>query len=214
MGGLLTFLSIGYLINFRVGLHTINTSLILDEVSSGTLIGMIIGIYYNKLKLRNQRLSNKNKRIKKFADKTADLNKYTELIQESDSIDDISAYSIQVISSLIGYSNTFFFKLTKEKESPKLIQKTVDKRDKDIKKIAKEYYKSIVDQEDNIDTNKTEITIKESKKGEFWLIIPVIRKKPLAIILVEIKDISKLKKEDKKLLEILSQHIAIALSRQ
>ncbi len=108
VGGIVLFASIGALQLFsqRVFLGTLDRSsyVAIDFVTVGGVVGILVGIYDARSRLRLRELERERDRIEAFGNKAADVNNYGRAVNRCDSVDEVSALCIQAMQALLGVS--------------------------------------------------------------------------------------------------------------
>jgi hypothetical protein len=79
-----------------------------DTVTAGTLAGLLVGIYDARSQTRQVELEHQRDRIEAYANRAADVNNYGRALNQSDSIEEVSALCVEAVATLVGFHDTAF----------------------------------------------------------------------------------------------------------
>ncbi|MEF8894561.1 GAF domain-containing protein [Halodesulfurarchaeum sp.] len=105
VGSATTFAAIGYLITLGLPVDRFAGGLpisVLEAFTAGSLVGIVVGVYDARSRLRFDALQTERDRVERFARKAKSLNAYGKALNESRDVHGVSALSIEVLEFLIG----------------------------------------------------------------------------------------------------------------
>ncbi|MFB6183621.1 MAG: hypothetical protein ABEI96_03615 [Haloarculaceae archaeon] len=118
-GGALAFAAIAALLLFgqEVTLGTLRRAsyVTVDNVTVGTLSGVLVGLYDAQSRERLRDLQDERDRVEEFARKAADVNNYGRAINRSTAVEEIAAYTIEGVETLTGFYETVFLDVTDDR---------------------------------------------------------------------------------------------------
>lgn len=120
VGGTLLFAAVVALMLFsrRVATGTLQrvTYTVIDGVTVGAIAGTLVGLYDARSRHHRRRLQDERDRTEAFARKAADLNNYGRALTQSSSVEEVGAFCIQAVSSLLGYDQTAYVEVAPDGE--------------------------------------------------------------------------------------------------
>lgn len=120
VGGTLLFAAVVALMLFsqRVATGTLNrvTYTAIDGVTVGAIAGTLVGLYDARSRHHRRRLQRERDRTEAFARKAADLNNYGRALAQSSSVEEVGAFCIQAVSSLLGHDQTAYVEVEPDGE--------------------------------------------------------------------------------------------------
>ncbi|WP_181684677.1 hypothetical protein [Halorhabdus salina] len=118
VGGTLLLASVAALTLFsqRVATGTLQraTYITTDSITVGAVAGTVVGLYDAQSQRHFRELEAERDRTEEFARKAADLNNYGRALAQATSVEEVSAYCIEGLSSLLGLSETAFVEVGPE----------------------------------------------------------------------------------------------------
>lgn len=85
-----------------------------DTITAGVLAGLLVGIYDARSQTRQVELQRQRDRIEAYANRAADVNNYGRALNQSDSIEEVSALCVEAVATLVGFHDTAFVELRGE----------------------------------------------------------------------------------------------------
>jgi hypothetical protein len=79
-----------------------------DTITAGVLAGLLVGIYDARSQSRQVELQHQRDRIEAYANRAADVNNYGRALNQSDSIEEVSALCVEAVATLVGFHDTAF----------------------------------------------------------------------------------------------------------
>lgn len=79
-----------------------------DTITAGTLAGLLVGIYDARSQARQAELERQRDRIEAYANRAADVNNYGRALNQSESIEEVSALCVEAIATLVGFHDAAF----------------------------------------------------------------------------------------------------------
>lgn len=80
----------------------------MNHVTVGAVVGVLLGLYDARSRVRQRQLQSERDRVELFAKKAMDINTYGRELNRSESIDAVSALCIEAVQGLLGVSETAF----------------------------------------------------------------------------------------------------------
>jgi len=109
-GGVVVFASFAALSLFGRNVATGDISraayVAIDNLTMGATAGVLVGLYDARGEQRLRELEGERDRIEQFAGKAADLSNYGRAIAQADDLSAVSAFSIEAVSTLLGFEET------------------------------------------------------------------------------------------------------------
>lgn len=213
IGGGTTFMALAALVvlNHWVDVATTTPAArtILDTVAGGSLAGVAAGLYDAQSRKRYGDLQVERDKVERFANKAESLNRYAQALNESTHIDEISALSLEVVQLLIGSRDAAF--LLVENGTVRVIDSTLEHSTttEDIgREVATFEPMSTVRCPE-----ETDCRLPEDSPVDEIVAVPVTAGSDCVAVLLAVPETSEsYTDEDVDLLELLSAHMATALS--
>lgn len=79
-----------------------------DTITAGTLAGLLVGIYDARSQARQAELGRQRDRIEAYANRAADVNNYGRALNQSESIEEVSALCVEAVATLVGFHDAAF----------------------------------------------------------------------------------------------------------
>lgn len=79
-----------------------------DNLTVGALAGVMVGLYDARGRHRLRELQVQRDRVEAFANRAADMNNYGRVLNQCDTVDDVSALCIEAVETLVGISGSAF----------------------------------------------------------------------------------------------------------
>ena len=214
VGGTLLFAAVAALMLFsqRVATGTLQrvTYVVLDGVTVGAIAGTLVGLYDARSRHHRRRLQRERDRTEAFARKAADLNNYGRAIAQSSSVEEVGAFCIQAVSSLLGHDQTAYVEV--EADGERILSSTVaGVPDEEIRRLAG----TATGQADIVvlhGAGQTDAAPADPLPSA--LTVRLDRTAGTTGVLVTVGDLAgELSTEDEQLLELLSSHASMVLDQ-
>ena len=211
VGSTLLFASVAALMLFsqRVSMGTLDRStfIAMDLVTVGAVVGLLVGLYDARGQRRLRELERQRDRVESFANKAADVNNYGWALNQSTSVDEVSALCIQAMQALLGLSEVAIVAVTAEDTEP--IDNTIlDVTTEDLAALAstaREYERASVESHDRPPGNF-------AAEGETALSILLTERAEEAVVALAVVPAGMaFEEEDVQLMELLTSHAGTAL---
>jgi len=180
-----------------------------NHVTVGAIVGVLVGIYDARSRIRQRELERECDRVEQFARKAAAINNYGRELNRSDSIDQVSSLCLQAMGTLLGLTE-FAFVITDGDESEFVDTTVLNVPDDALVGLAR----------DSLDQAQATVVTHESLPAEFderagdAISLLVTDHDESAVVLLALTDdASALDEEAVELLEMLVSHAATALDR-
>lgn len=115
VGGVVVFTSVAALTLFSRNVATGEIAraqfVAVDNLTLGATAGVLVGLYDARSQQRRRQLEAERDRIERFAGKAADLNNYGRAIAQADDLSGVSAFTIEAVSTLLGFDETALLEL-------------------------------------------------------------------------------------------------------
>ncbi|CCQ34769.1 integral membrane sensor signal transduction histidine kinase protein [Halorhabdus tiamatea SARL4B] len=214
VGGTLLFTAVVALMLFsqRVAPGTLQrvTYTAIDGVTVGAIAGTLVGLYDARSRHHRRRLQCERDRTEAFARKAADLNNYGRALAQSSSVEEVGAFCIQAVSSLLGLDQTAYVEV--EPDNERIVSSTVAAvSDDEIRRLAR-----TGGDQDDVVVYGHEHTGDPSTTFEHFGSMTVRLDNTVGTtgVLVTVGDITtELSAEDEQLLELLSSHAGMVLDQ-
>ncbi|WEL17244.1 putative membrane protein [Halorhabdus sp. SVX81] len=219
VGGTALFTAVAALMLFsqRVATGTVPRVMYtaIDGVTVGAVAGTLIGLYDARSHHHRRQLQRERDRTEAFARKAADLNNYGRALAQSSSVEEVGAFCIQAVSSLLGYDQTAYVEV--EPDGERIVSSTVaGVPDGEIRRLAR--HAAAQDDVVRIQRPGDDTTV-ATPSGS-----PDLSMASLSIVLdgaaqttgvlVTVGDIeAELSSEDEQLLELLASHAGMVLEQ-
>lgn len=107
-GGSLLFAAVAALLIFgqNVTLGTLDRAVFVavDNITIGVMVGVLVGLYDARSRLRRDDLRHQRDRIEAFGNRAADVNNYGRALGQASTLDEVSALCVQALGTLLGVS--------------------------------------------------------------------------------------------------------------
>ena len=176
-----------------------------DSVTVGAVAGTVVGLYDAQGQRHLRELERERDRTEEFARKAADLNNYGRALAGAGTVEEVSAYCIEGLSSLLGHDETAFVEVGSESEH--LACSTVSTvEDGTLRSLARRAAEE-----------GAVVSIREDDLGAPIASVLTVRLESTASttsVLVAVGDErAALSTEDEQLLELLASHASMVLDR-
>jgi len=178
----------------------------MNQITVGAVVGVLVGIYDARSRLRQQELERERDRVEAFAQKAADVNNYGREVNRSSSLDEVSSLCIESLQAFLGLSESAVV-VTDGEESQFVDNTVVGPRD-----VVADLAIDALDQE------PATVVIREStpvadEKGEVISILVTGHDESSVVLLAFTGGRTEFAQEDIQLLEMLVSHAATAIDR-
>jgi K+-sensing histidine kinase KdpD len=210
VGGTLLLASVAALTLFsqRVATGTLQraTYTTADSITVGAVAGTVVGLYDAQSQQHLRKLEAERDRTEEFARKAADLNNYGRALAQATTVEEVSAYCIEGLSSLLSLSETAFVEVGPEDAS--ITSSTVSNGfESQLRSVARQAAE-----------DETIVAVHEDGHlGEDVASVLTVQLENTAAttgVLVAIRETTEpISTEDEQLLELLSSHASMVLNR-
>lgn len=217
-GGTLLFGAVAALMLFsqRVATGTLQrvTYIMIDGVTVGAIAGMLVGLYDARSQHDRRRLQRERDRTEAFARKAADLNNYGRALAQSSSVEEVGAFCVQAVSSLLGYDQTAYVEVGPDGE--RIVSSTVAAVPDDALRTQA---RNAVQHDDVVRIHRADGATDSGQSASsglstVTLSIGLDGTEPLSGVLVTVGEIEdSLSSEDEQLLELLASHAGMVLDQ-
>lgn len=177
----------------------------LDNVTVGAVAGTVVGLYDARSQRTLGELQRERDRSEEFARKAADLNNYGRALAQAATIEEVSAYCIEGVSSLLGLDESAFVEVD---ETALVISSTISTiSDSTIRTLAME-----ADDDEAIVAVREHPELPESIESVLTLRLDTSTETTGVLIAVR-ESGEALSTEDEQLLELLGSHASMVLDR-
>ncbi|QGN07089.1 hypothetical protein Hrd1104_07110 [Halorhabdus sp. CBA1104] len=210
VGGTLLLASVAALTLFsqRVATGTLQraTYITADSITVGAVAGTVVGLYDAQSQQHRQKLEAERDRTEAFARKAADLNNYGRALAQATTVEEVSAYCIEGLSSLLSLSETAFVEVGPE-DTPITSSTVSNGFESQLRSIARHAAE---------DEAVVAVHEGESVPADVASVLTVRLENTAATtgVLVAIRDTAEpISTEDEQLLELLASHASMVLTR-
>lgn len=213
VGGGTTFMALAALVVLNHWVEVATTTpaarTILDTVTGGSLAGVVAGLYDAQSRQRYSELQEERDTVERFANKAESLNRYAQALYGSTHIDELSALSVEVVQLLIGSREAAF--VVVEDDSVRIVDATITDSAL-FEPIAREVA-TFEPMQTVRCPEETTCRPPEGRSIESIVAVPIpAGNGGTAVLLAIPADSNSYSEEDTNLLELLSAHMATALT--
>jgi len=220
LGGTLLFAAVVALMLFsqRVATGSLQrvTYTVIDGVTVGAIAGMLVGLYDARSQHHHRRLQRERDRTEAFARKAADLNNYGRALAQSSSVEEVGAFCIQAVSSLLDYDQTAYVEV--EADGERIVSSTVATvSDDEIRRLARnatDHDKIVRTHGADEDVGADSPPNASQEAPASSMTVRLDGSTPTTGVLVTVGETEgALSSEDEQLLELLSSHAGMVLDQ-
>jgi len=209
-GSTLLFASVGALFVFsqQVTGSTFQQAqyIAMNQVTVGAVVGVLVGLYDARSRLRQRELQAERDRVETFAQKAADVNNYGRELNRSTSLAEVSSLCIQGLQTFLEVTEMAF--VVTDGEEHEFVDNTVlDTPEEALGGVVD----GTLDQEPGAVV--TESTPDGVDRGERVIRILITSHEDSSVVLLAFSDGPALGEEDVQLIEMLVAHAATAVDR-
>lgn len=176
-----------------------------DSLTVGAVAGTVVGLYDARSQRHRRELENERDRSEAFARKAADLNNYGRALAQATTVEEVSAYCIEGVSSLLGYDRTAFFEVDGEETSvvsSTLVDEEVDVARRVAREATDEESIIAIREDSDLPPPTDMLTIRLESTADRTGVLVAIR-----------DDDETLTEEDEQLLQLLASHTSMVLDQ-
>ena len=178
-------------------------------MTGGSLAGVVAGLYDAQSRQRYSELQDERDTVERFANKAESLNRYAQALYESTHIDELSALSVEVVQLLIGSREAAF--VVVEDDSVRIVDATI--ADSALFETVAREVATFEAMQTVRCPEETECRPPEGRSIESIVAVPIPAGNGRTAVLLAIpEDSGAYSTEDTDLLELLSAHMATALT--
>jgi hypothetical protein len=211
VGSTLLFASVAALLLFsqEVTQNTLEQGpyIAMNQITVGAVVGVLVGIYDARSRLRQRELERERDRVEAFAQKAADVNNYGREVNRSSSLDEVSSLCIESLQAFLGLSEIAV--VVTDGEESQFVDNTVVGTQRDV----------VADLAiDALGQEQATVVVREStpvgdEKGDVISILVTGHDESSVVLLAFTGGRTEFAQEDIQLLEMLVSHAATAIDR-
>jgi len=181
----------------------------INYLTVGAVVGTLVGLYDARSRQKQRDLEHERDRVESFANKAADINNYGRTLNNSGTIDEVSALCVEGMQALLGLSEVAFV-LTDGEETEIVDTTILNVSDDALGELARESH----------DQKETTVVMEESVPAELTertdgvVSMLVTSHDEFSVVLLALTgEATTFETEDVQLLELLVAHAATAVDR-
>jgi len=210
VGSTLLFASVAALLLFsqQVTRNTLEGGqyVAVNQITVGAVVGVLVGLYDARSRLRQRELEAERDRVETFAGKAADVNNYGRELNRSETLDEVGALCIQAVQTFLGFSELTV--VVTGREDPTFLGNTVvNASEETLFELA----------EAALDQEPTVVAVDDSSPsvgaGSVVSVLVTAGEDSSIVLLALAEEGTAFGREDVQLLEMLVAHAATAIER-
>jgi len=178
----------------------------MNQITVGAVVGVLVGLYDARSRLRQRELQAERDRVETFAQKAADVNNYGRELNRSSSLAEVSSLCIQGLGTFLDVTEMAF--VVTDGEEYEFVDNTV-------LDTPEEALSGIID--GALDQEPASVVAESSPdgvdRGEQVVSILITAREESSVVLLAFSDEPGLGEEDVQLIEMLVAHAATAVER-